>query len=159
MPNFPKDERRQHGRYDTDLKIAFSVNFDLETKIKFKVKSDKKESEHTHTAFGHNISVEGLGFSSEVNLKKGDQLVMDVFLPAGTIPICMEGRVMWCSLADSSSSYPGKYRAGVKISKVQGEAVEKTIVFDPANKIQWSIVLESVFGGFKKSILKNKKGK
>lgn len=158
MPDFKKDERRSHERYDTDLKIAFCVNFDLETKIKFQLKNDK-ESQHIHTAFGHNINVEGLGFSSEVELKKGDMLLMDVFLPAIKTPIPMEGKVMWCSSSAADGGYVGKYRTGVKISRVRGEDVEKTIVIDPANKVQWSIVLESVFGEFKKGILKSKKGK
>ena len=159
MPDFQKNERRGHERYDTDLKIAFSVNFDLETKIKFHVKEGEKESQEIYTAFGHNINVEGLGFSSDINLKKGDQLLMDVFLPAVKDPIRMEGHVMWCALADAKSGYEGQYRTGVKISKVRGEEVEKTVVFDPANKVQWSIVLESVFGEFKQNILKKKKEK
>lgn len=149
MADFSKDERRLHERYDTDLKIAFSVKFDLETKIKFQVISDKV-SQHTYTAFGHNINVEGLGFSSQVELKKGDQLLMDVFLPAVNDPIAMEGRVMWCSLADAATGNTGKYRTGVKIIKVRGGEVEKTIIFDPQIKCSGALFWNLFLAGLKK---------
>ncbi len=159
MAQAPEEERRHHERYDTDLKIAFSVTFDLETKIKFKVKRDGKDSKHSYPATGHNINVEGLGFSSEVKLEKGDMLVMDVFLPAAKMPINMEGRVRWCSPVNPQSGKTAIYKTGVKILKVRGEDVDTSVSMDPINKIQWSIVLESVFGGFKESILKRKTGR
>lgn len=156
MADSAKDKRRAYERYDTDLKIDFSVKFDLETKIRFQVKNQEQKSPHTHTAFGHDVNVEGIGFSSEVKLKKGDELMLDVFLPTFKDPIPMEGRVMWCAFNEGGAGPTGKYRTGVKIFAVRGENVEKTIVLDPVNKVQWSILLESVFGGFRKSIMKNK---
>lgn len=157
MTKFEKEERRRHDRYDTDLKIAFSVNFELETKIKFHLKDDIKKADHIYTATGHNINVEGLGFFSNKELKKGDQLEMDVFLPAAKTPIGMEGHVMWCCAVNADEGNAGQYHVGVRISTVRGEEVEKTIFLDPVHKIQWSIVLESVFGGFKESLLKIEK--
>ncbi len=157
MTKFEKEERRRHERYDTDLKIAFSVNFELETKIQFQLKDDKKDAEHIYTATGHNINVEGLGFLSNKELTKGDQLAMDVFLPAAKTPIGMEGHVMWCRAVNGNEGHEGQYRVGVRISKVRGEDVEKTIFLDSIHKVQWSIVLESVFGGFKESLLKIEK--
>ncbi len=158
MPNSRYDERRQHERYDTDLKISFFVNFDLETKIEFRLENLDKQASQIYTAYGHNINVEGLGFSSDIELKKGELLKMDVYLPSIKTPIPMEGRVMWCTLTDSKKDLIGKYLTGVRILKVNTEDVEKTIVQDPMHRISWSILLETVFGGFKESILKRKKG-
>lgn len=149
-------DRRQHERYDTDLKIAFSVNFELETKIKFRIKKGSKSRAQTYTAVGHNVNVEGLGFSSDVKLNKGEFLAMDVFLPNIKIPIRMDGRVIWCTEEKSKNEYDGKYRTGVRVIKVGGEDVQKSLVYDPEHRIRWSIVMESVFGGFKKDIVKKK---
>lgn len=153
MSGSRKSERRHHERYETDLKIAFSVNFDLETKIKFQVqgKPNETSSNCVYNGVGHNINVEGLGFSSGVKLEKGEMLLMDVFLPTVPEPIQMTGKVRWCS-----SSNPGEFKTGVKILKVRGEDVQSSVFLDPTHKVQWSILLESVFGGFKESILKKK---
>ncbi len=158
MANPPKVERRKHQRYETDLQIDFSVSFDLETKIKFQVKDQKRgaPAPKIYNAVGQNINAEGLGFSSSVKLEKGEHLVLDVFLPSVKEPIPMEGRVRWCSQVEGA---PLEYRTGVKLIKVRDEDVEKSIFYDQTNKIQWSIVLESVFGGFKESVLSKKKYK
>ena len=37
------DERRKYERYETALKVQFYVNFDLETKIDFRVKRQDKK--------------------------------------------------------------------------------------------------------------------
>ena len=156
MANSPKVERRKHQRYETDLKIDFSVTFDLETKIKFQVKDQRKgaPAPKVYNAVGHNINAEGLGFSSNLKLEKGEHLILDVFLPSVKDPIRMEGRVRWCSQVEGA---PSEYRTGVKLIEVRSENVEKSIFYDQTNKIQWSIVLESVFGGFKESVLSKKK--
>ena len=158
MSGFQGSDRRQHTRYDTEIEIKFHVNFDLETKINFKLKKGAGggHSSETYTAVGRNINVEGLCFCSSRKLKKGDQLIMDVFVPSAQQPIRMEGRARWCA---PSKKKKGQYETGVKILKVQGEDVEKSISVDPAHNILWSIVLESVFGAFKENILKVKKSK
>ncbi len=152
----PKVERRKHQRYETDLKIDFSVSFELQTKIKFQVKDQNQgiPASKIYTAVGHNINAEGLGFTAGVKLEKGEQLIIDVFLPSVQEPIRMEGRVRWSSPVEGKK---GEYRIGVKLTKVRDEDVEKSIFYDQTNKIQWSIVLESVFGGFKESVLSKKK--
>ncbi|MCB9771348.1 MAG: PilZ domain-containing protein [Candidatus Omnitrophica bacterium] len=153
MSGSRKGERRRHERYETDLKIAFSVNFNLETKIKFQVqgKPEDTNSNRVYSGVGHNINVEGLGFSSGVKLEKGEMLLLDVFLPTVKEPIPMSGKVRWCR-----SSALGEFKTGVKILKVRDEDVQSSVFLDPTNKVQWSILLESVFGGFKESILKKK---
>lgn len=153
---FNGHERRKTMRYDTGLEIQFRVNFDLKTRILFKITrldGAVKETE-TYSAVGRNINVEGLCFHSPQRLGKGDHLRMDVFLPSSKESIPMEGRVLWCRPYEAIA---GQFESGVKILKVKGEEVEKTIALDPVYKTSWSIVLESVLGGFKEKILKDKK--
>jgi len=156
MVNQPKVERRKHQRYETDLKIDFSVSFELETKIRFQVKDESKRVAvpKVYNALGHNINAEGLGFTTGIKLEKGEHLMIDLYLPSVKEPIPMEGRVRWCSPIEGKT---GDYRIGVRLIQVRGEDVEKSIFYDQTNKIQWSIVLESVFGGFKESVLSKKK--
>lgn len=154
MSEYEGVDRRKHTRFETNLEIKFHVNFDLNTKINYKVKEQGKGSSATHTAVGRNINVEGLGFCSSQELHKGDQLVMDVFVPSSKESIRMEGRVRWCA---PDKKKKDQFETGVKIIKVRGEDVEKSIAIDPVHKILWSIVLESVFGGFKENILRDKK--
>ncbi len=79
---------------------------------------------------------------------------MEVYIPSAKEPIPMEGRVRWCDV-DKKDKH--KYEAGVKVLKVRGEDVEQSIGVDQAHKILWSIVLESVLGGFKEKVLRDKK--
>lgn len=158
MNAFQGPERRRHNRYETDLEIKFNVKFDLHTNIDFRLKDEANAvRSEVYRGVGHNISVEGLGFSSQKKLKKGDVLIMDVYVPASKDPIQMEGRVLWCELDPKKDANPQQYFCGVKILKVKGEDVEGSIALDPVHRILWSIVLESVFGGFKENILKGKK--
>ena len=149
------DERRRYDRYETDIKIQFYVNFDLKTNIKFRIKEKAKKefSTEKHSAVGKNVSVEGLGFNSGKKLSQEDKLLLEVYVPSIKEPIVMEGVVRWCHPVKGEKGF----ETGVKVLTVNGESVEKTIFIDRIHNIAWSTVLESVFGGFKTSVLKRKK--
>ncbi len=151
-------ERRLYERYDTALKIQFHVNFNLETKIDFRVKSpdEKNFSKGVYSAISKNVSAEGIGISSEKKLKKGDILLLDVYVPTAAKPIKMLGYVRW-SQAVPTKSKTVQYDTGVKITSVNDEKVEKTIFIDEIHHVAWSAVLESVFGGFKHLALERKR--
>ena len=151
-------ERRLYERYDTALKIQFYVNFDLETKIDFRVKRENKKdfSKGVYSAVSKNVSVEGICFSSEKKLRKGDVLLLDVYVPSASKPIKMLGHVRWSQPIDAKAKNV-KYDTGVKVTAVNEELVEKTIFIDDIYHVAWSIVLESVFGGFKHLALERKR--
>ncbi|MFA5260041.1 MAG: PilZ domain-containing protein [Candidatus Omnitrophota bacterium] len=144
-----KQERRKAPRYDTDAKIQFYVNFDVRTRVDYRVKKDGEEqfSEQKHTGISKNVSVEGFCFSSDVVLKKSDGLYMEVFVPQSDTPIVMEGTVQWCRPAGEKQ--PARFETGVKVRDVNGESVANTVFFDNIHKLLWSNLLDSVFSSFK----------
>jgi hypothetical protein len=153
----PDQERRKYERYETDVKVQFYVTFDLETKIHFKVKEKDKGafSPEKYSAVSKNISVEGICFMTEKRLSKGDLLALEVYVPSSTHAIHMQGEVRWCVQEKGKRDV---YETGVKILTVEGERVEKTIVFDEVHNIMWSAVLDLVFSSFKQLSLKRKQG-
>ena len=155
--NLPS-ERRKYDRYETALKIQFYVNFDLETKIDFRIKekNSKDFSVETYEALSKNVSVEGICFSSARKLTKGDMLLLDVYLPSAVNSIKMQGEVRWSRPAEDKNA-KGMYDTGIKLSTVNSEPVEKTIFIDDVHQIAWSIVLESIFGNFKHLASRRKK--
>ncbi|HPB67947.1 MAG: PilZ domain-containing protein [Candidatus Omnitrophica bacterium] len=141
-----KQERRKSPRYETDAKIQFYVNFDVHTRVDYRVKKEGEGqfSKQKHTGISKNVSVEGFCFSSDVGLKKSDGLYMEVFVPQSTKPIVMEGTVQWCRPAGDA-----RFDTGVKVRDVNGESVANTIFFDNIHKLLWSNLLDAVFSSFK----------
>ena len=146
----PKEERRKYERFDTEVKIYFHVDYDIETTVKFQVvdKKKAKASSPKYSALSKNVSAEGLCFTSEKELREYDILLLEVYLPDEKNPILMEGEVRWSQ--PISSNETNKFNAGVKLITVNGRSVAESIYYDKANHVIWSIVLESILGSFKK---------
>ena len=144
-----REERRRAPRHETEAKITFYVNFDVRTRVDYRVKKaeDEEFSEKKHSGISKNVSVEGLCFSSEVALQKSDGVYMEVFVPQSETPIFMQGTVQWCRPVEDGSG--ARFETGIKVRDVNGESVENTIFFDNIHKILWSNLLESVFSSFK----------
>ncbi len=154
-----RSEKRKYDRYETDVKIQFYVNFNIHTKINYRIKDKNKIlfSKKKYSAISKNVNVEGLCLTSERLLKKEDALLMEVYIPSSQQPILMEGQVRWSQPVDQRSSRKKLYDTGVRLITVNGESVEKSIFIDPVHHITWSIVLESIYGGFKHLVLKKKR--
>jgi hypothetical protein len=148
-------ERRRHGRYQSDLKLAFYVSFDLEASINFRVKKQEgqKFSKAKYSGTTKNISAEGLCFISNVELCKRDHLSLDLYLPNKVEPVVMEARVRWSRIKERKASGEKSVETGIKIITVGKEDVEKSVVFDEIHKIYWSNILEIVFGDQKHQLL------
>ncbi len=161
MPQKKTNDKRKYDRYETDVKIDFYVSFDVQTKIDFRVKDPQKgiPSPEKYSAISKNVSVEGLSFISTKELSKDDVLWLDVFIPTARQPIRMEGVVRWCRefISKNKKDKIKSFESGVKLVKVDGNPVEKSIVTDPIHHITWSVVLEAVFGKFKHMVLKDRK--
>ncbi|MDD5355832.1 MAG: PilZ domain-containing protein, partial [Candidatus Omnitrophica bacterium] len=97
-----------------------------------------------------NISAEGLCFISDRQLKKGDRLYLELYLPKREQPIRMEGQVRWSQAASAEEKENNKFETGVKLTVVEGRSVMTSIHYDEANHLVWSITLESIFGNFRK---------
>ncbi|MDD5005078.1 MAG: PilZ domain-containing protein [Candidatus Omnitrophica bacterium] len=153
MYNYKKKERRKYERYDTEAKIYFRVVYDIKTKIEFQVidKSGKGELfSEKYPAISRNVGVEGISFISDQQLNKGDFLYLEVYLPDDKKPIHMEGQVRWSQQASLKAKKKNKFDTGVKLITVEGQSVLGSVYYDEANKVVWSVVLDSVFGNFRK---------
>ena len=148
-------ERRKYKRFDTEAKIYFRVTYDIKTIVKFRVvDQDKKRlSSKKYFAISKNVSAEGLCFTSDKKLEKGNILQLEIYLPRQKKPIPMTGEVRW-SQSTVDSKKKTKFDTGVKLMAIGGEPVSKSIYYDEANHVIWSAVLESIFGSFRKFIQK-----
>ena len=92
-----KKENRKYSRYDTEVKIYFHVAYDIKTKVRFRL-IDKAHhpASPQYAAISKNVSAEGICFTSQKKLQKGDLLFLEVFIPDGRDAIPMHGEVRWC---------------------------------------------------------------
>jgi len=150
-------ERRKYVRFDTEVKINFQVSYPLKTRVKFQLENGDKLLPPKYSATSRNISVEGLGFSSDKKLKNRDRLYMELYLPKQTSPVCMEGQVKWLRNALVREKY--KYNVGIKLITVSGKPVRASVYYDKKYGVIWSAVLDSVFGSFRKTMQKNRRAK
>lgn len=151
------EERRKYFRYHTELKIDYQVNYDIRTKVKFQVLNiiKHKLGKKKYSGPSKNISVEGLCFVSNKELKKGNILFLEVYEPNTQAPIIMEGEVRWSQEIVQSEESEVKFYTGIKIISVNGQSVIDSISHDKDNDVDWSIVLETVFGNFKEMARRN----
>lgn len=166
--NKMRKERRKHARYDTEVKIYFQVTYDLKTKVKFQVfdKKNNKILSKKYSAFSKNVSAEGLCFISEKKLKKGDWLLLELYVPSTSEPIFMEGEVVWShkvslnkTLKMTNALAKGKqvaiYESGVKLFSVNNQDVQGSLYFDHNFQVEWSAVLESILGKYSDAVKKS----
>ena len=152
-----KKERRRFKRFKTKVEIYFDFAYDIETKVKFELLDQKgKEAlSGKYPAVSQNVSVGGLCFACRRKVKQGDMLHLEVYLPGSRKPIHMKGEVEWCkpvvpSFEDRAAKEKvrGSFEVGVKLMFVNGKSVSESIYHDEMYNVDWSIVLETVFGSY-----------
>jgi hypothetical protein len=146
----PDQDRRRFPRYDTEVKIYFHLEYDIQTRVKFKVlvSDHKGPSEHKYSGVSRNASAEGLCFISKKKLKAGDLLFIEVYEPKVKGPVKMEGEVRWSHKIPGQDKGKDVYNTGVQLFLVNGKSVADSIHYDKKYKIVWSTVLDSLFGTF-----------
>jgi len=150
-PRDKQEERRRYKRYETQLEVRYSFVYDIKTLVKFQVK-DKQTGQllsRKYSALSKDVSVEGLCFTSGKLLEKADLLHLEVYVPGAQKPVAMEGGVIWSKPASWEPQDENKFDTGVRLFSVQEKGVPDSVFFDGANKVYWSVVLESIFGSFK----------
>jgi len=152
--NKSRDEKRKYERYDSGLKIYFDFCYDVETKVKYQLVDRYKGKllPQKYSAIGHNVSAQGLSFTSRKKLKKNDSLSLEIYLPTAQKPVHMQGQVRWSRKAPSTITKTESkdiYLSGIQLTSVDEKSVTKSIYFDEDYQVTWSIVLESVFGNFR----------
>lgn len=90
-------ERRKFERYDMEMKVHFYVHYDMETKVKFEVIEEEKSGSKAkkYSGLSKDFSIEGMRFSSDRKIKKGENLRIEVYLPQKKSSIPMMGQVRW----------------------------------------------------------------
>ena len=99
------DEKRKTARYDTQIKIYFDIEYDVDTKVNFELTDDEKETHQRYSGRGRNVSTEGIGFVSDVHLAKNQKLDLEVIVPSSQEPIKMTGVVRW-SMQSKKQNHP-----------------------------------------------------
>ncbi|MFH1414300.1 MAG: hypothetical protein ABIG56_05590 [Candidatus Omnitrophota bacterium] len=80
----------------------------------------------------------------------GDYLYIELYLPKLKKPVCMTGQVRWSRMVSPRIKRKYKFDTGVRLISVSGKSVSASIHFDKKDHIFWSIVLDSIFGNFRK---------
>jgi hypothetical protein len=154
-----KQERRKYDRFKTDVEIYFDFIYDLETKVKFELVNENGEtsSSEKYSAVSRNVSVGGICFSSTQQVTQGDLLHLEVYLPGSEDPVHMKGKVEWCKpvipsyedrlLEEVEGQRP--FEVGVRLIYVGDQLVEETIHHDAVYDVDWSAVLEAIFGNYR----------
>ena len=167
-------EKRKYQRISPEDKLGFDFVYNLITRMKFlrEIERESISLDSGHPGFVKNVSIEGLCFVSEQSLLQGEKIDIEVFIPSLNKPVFMEGEVKWAKesgltvcekddVFDSAKSLEKvlnrKFDAGVLLEKVEGKGVHETIYFDEEYKLTWSIVLESIVGGYRVYIHKKRK--
>ncbi len=152
-------ERRKYERYETDLKLYFSHILAGGTKVEYQLldKAGERPISDKYPGLSKNVSAEGLSFVANQQLKKGDYLNLEIYLPTATEPVIMEGEVRWSQAIPQDKEAKPMFQTGVLLKKVNGEAVDKSIYFYHEYRLHWSNVLESLLDKFKNIAKKNKK--
>ncbi len=148
----PNDDRRKYSRFEMGAKIYFQVIYPFETRIEYKILENKQNpsSQEKHSALSKNISVEGLCFTSRHKLEAGNKILLDVYLPDQSEPLQMVGEARWSKMNSAGIKQGTTFDTGIKLLSVKEQSVTESVYFDQENRIIWSVVLESVFGGFRK---------
>ena len=147
-----KKDKRKCERYDTEIKIYFQVSYDIKTRIKYQIIKKKRGERlsRKYPGLSRNVSIKGIRFVSERQLSRGNLLFIELYLPRQKIPICMTGEVRWSKKIKVHPEIKYKYDTGVKLISVSGKPVSASIHYDKKHHIPWSIVLETIFGNFRK---------
>ena len=109
------------------------------------------------SAMSRNISVGGLCFVSSRKAKQDDLIHIEIYLPNAKDPIHMIGKVEWCKPAMRSyedhlhEEVEGQpiFEVGTRLLSVDNKSVDESIHHDAVYDVDWSIVLESVFGNYR----------
>jgi len=144
---------RKYKRHKISEDIQDNVFYNVKTKMEFHI--DSYGGIEKYTAYTKNLSVEGLCFISDKKLDKGIPVHLSLFLPKFNEEVCMDGQVKWSkSFSRVDKNYldiksDDVFETGMRILMVNGCPVFESIHYDELFHLQWSALLESVFGKYR----------
>lgn len=149
-------ENRTYPRYVVPHSDNPAYEYEVvmtKTKVHLKA-TEEKSAETDYLGFIKNISVDGLCFSTDAAYENGQIVEMEVDLPGADKSIHMEGEVQWNESVDlkgkkNQDNELATFKTGIKVFEVDGKRVCETVHFEENYQLQWSIVLDSIFGNFR----------
>lgn len=142
-------DKRTHARLTSVEEVRNEFAYDVRTRMTFRFRKDQKNEESLFSGAIKNISAEGLCFVSNQHLSPGDKLEILVSLPGAAQAIKMDVEARWSAVAAPVTGETSRFDTGVRVITVDGRPVAKTVYYDEAYQVHWSIVLESVLGRFR----------
>jgi hypothetical protein len=137
-------KERKYERYDAQV-MAYGIKAELEFKVINK-DSEKEILSEKYPAVCKNVSAEGVCFTSQKKLQKGDKVYLEIYLSDKKDPIRLEGEVRWSHETSLKQKQENNFDSGVRLLTVEGKSIHNTIYYDQRLKIYWSIILETIFG-------------
>lgn len=145
-------EQRKFQRFSAERPVSFDFAYDFESAVAVEPLTVDGASLPMvkYNAVTKNVSLEGLCFRSEHELRRGDLLNLEVFIPGDHRPVRLLGEVRWTFPAQLEESAVGpRFESGVVLRTIEGKGVRETIRFDEDYHVYWSDVLESILGRFR----------
>jgi len=100
------------------------VRLDINSKLNFKIKdlSGEQVLAEENSGIVKNLSVEGICFSSEKQLKAGTKIELSIALPESPAPIDIRGEVVWSRPVGGEKGAKAIFDTGVKLVNIaQGD--------------------------------------
>jgi len=100
------------------------VRLDMNTKLNFQIKevSGEQVLAEKNSGIVKNLSVEGICFSSEKQLKSGSKIELAIALPGSPSPIEIRGEVVWSRPIEEQKGAKVVFDTGVKLVNIaQGD--------------------------------------
>jgi hypothetical protein len=105
-------EKRRFVRLDINTKLDFQIN---------EVGGEQVLAE-SNSGIVKNLSVEGICFSSNKQLKAGSKIELSIALPGGPKPVAIRGEVVWSRPIEENKGAKNIFDTGVKLINVaQGD--------------------------------------
>lgn len=144
-------QQRKFQRFSSERPVSFDFAYDFESAVAVEPVASEGMAmpAFKYHAVTKNVSLEGLCFRSEYELRRGDLLNLEVFVPGDQRPVRLLGEVRWTFPAESESDSEPRFESGVVLRTIEGKGVRETIRFDEDYHVYWSDVLESILGRFR----------
>jgi Tfp pilus assembly protein PilZ len=153
-----QQEKRRYKRHRTLRQKDYDFAYSVETRMECEIEDEKKNPDHSKfNAYTQNLSAEGMCFVSEQKLTKGTPVHLSLFLPDCDEMVDMEGHVKWSLEKQAEQDHKKIFATGIQLDEVNGQLVSESIHYDELFRLQWSVVLESVFGRYRLFIDQKKK--
>ena len=142
---------RLHKRHELQRTDGEKFVYDLTTRMKYHLQHEDAENLEDHDATIKNLSVNGLCFVADEQFNIGDPIFIDAIITDDE-DVVMTGTVAWCMPFPIDETPTKYFSTGVELQEIEGKKVVDTIYYDEEYHVEWSDVLEKIFGRYREII-------